>query len=59
MRKARLKTFVKDPVPININHCNSHEALRELDFQLPVKTHLVLFSGRGTLLESFICFVSK
>ena len=54
MRKARLKTFVKDPVHINISLCNCHEALRELDFQLPVKTHLIFFSGRGTLLESFI-----
>ena len=59
MKKARLKTFVKDPVPTNINHCNCHEALGELDSHWPVKTHLALFSGQGTLLESFIFFFAS
>ena len=59
MRKARLKTFVKDPVHININLCNCHEALGELDSHWPVKTHLALFSGQGTLLESFIFFFAS
>ena len=59
MRKARLKSFVKAAVHININHCNCHEALGELDFHWPVKTHLALFSGQGTLLESFIFFFAS